>query len=96
MQTVRELKNILFDCQYEIQDIINKANSERERRNKEKIMKKTFGKVELEELLSEEILNDLKEFQALCNVKIERAAIICVYNTLQMFWSQFRTIIEDV
>jgi hypothetical protein len=59
---VRELRNLMFDNQYDIAEILHKANEERQARNKAKIAAKAYDNqyIQLEETLPVELLDRMK------------------------------------
>ncbi|CAG9329916.1 unnamed protein product [Blepharisma stoltei] len=84
LNTIRELRNIMFDTQFGIQDIINKANEERIGRNNAKIMARAYENqsIDLEHQLAPEIIVRLRKLLCLCNLGFEREMRICLERSL--------------
>lgn len=94
MNTTRELRNIMFDTQFGIQDIINNANEERIARNNAKIMARAYENqsIDLENQLSPEFIIRLRKLLRLCNLSLEREMRICLERSLYNFKDQFQEI----
>jgi dynein heavy chain len=97
VNTIRELRNIMFDTQYEIQDIINKANEERNRRNEERIKARAYNHqaIDIEERLPAEFLSRQHRLLSLCNNIFEREARLCLERSLKTMRTQLLDVIQD-
>ena len=97
VNSVRELRNIMFDTQYDLQDIINKANTARNERNKQRLKERAYTnqKIELEENLPLELIDRLKRLMRLCNHALERGMRECMERSLRQFKELFRYVLQE-
>ena len=96
IDTVRELRNTIFDTQYEINDVLTTANQERIKRNETRLATKAYADqyVYIEDSLPEEFLTRMKRLMSLCNITFERCARECLEKSLTLIDGQFNQFIE--
>lgn len=97
LNTIRELRNIIFDTQYSIQDIINRANEERNKRNEERIKARAYDNqsIDIEEKLPLDFLDRQHRLLSLCNHIFEREARQCLERSIKTLKTQLLDIIEE-
>ena len=98
LDTFREFKNICFDTQYSIQDILNKANEARQKKNEEKSKARVYANqvIILEDKLSSVLLQKLKKFMSLCNNLLEREMRDCLIKSFKNLYLQLKLIQESL
>ena len=94
LDTLREFRNICFDTQYSIQDILNVANEARQKRNEEKTKARIYQNqlIILESKLPVAFLERLGKLLKLCNHTLERTLRICLESSLDYMITQLDTI----
>ena len=87
---LRELRNVIFDVQCEIQSLVNEENAQKFKRNQEKLKARAYEQqeVQLEKTLPEEFVTRIKRLLNLCNHTIERQATGCFENSLKELQKQ--------
>ena len=95
--TIRELRNLMFDTQYDLQDILNRANLAREKRNSEKLKERAYlnQKIDIEDRLPSEFIERLQRLMRLCNHYFERGMRECLERSLLEFKGMFRNVLQE-
>lgn len=94
IDTLREFKNIFFDTQYSIQDILNTANEARQKRNEERINARIYANqvIVLEDKVSPFLIDRLTRLLKLCNSLLERAVRDSLEHSFDLLLGQLRSI----
>ena len=98
LDTLSEFRNICFDTQYSVQDILNTANESRQKRNEEKSKARIYANqvITLEAKLPSAFLDKLLKFLKLCNHNLEREIRYCLETSISMLHSQLKTIKKEL
>ena len=98
IETMREFRNIFFDTQYSIQDILNVANEARQKRNEDKSKARIYKNqvIVFEEKVAPEIIEKLTRLLKLCNNTLERAVKNHLEYCFEFCLDQLRKIREKV
>jgi dynein heavy chain len=93
---VRELRNVMFDSQYEIQDIVNSANQARDARNQLRLHAKAYDNqsINLEEFLDADLVARLKRLMGVSNYWMELALRDCLERSLETLTTQMEQILD--
>lgn len=84
---LKEARNIMFDAQYDVQDIINQANLQRIKRNEDKIQARAYEQqqLDLEEKLPIEFMMRMQRLLGVLNTQIENKLRTITMNSLKIF-----------
>lgn len=98
LDTLREFRNICFDTQYSIQDILNIANEARQKRNEERTKARIYANqvIFLENKLSPAFLDKLSRFLCLCNNILEREMRSCLDFSLSSILNQLVSLKKNI
>jgi dynein heavy chain len=96
--SLRTVMNLIFDTQYEIQDIVNKANAERQARNQQRIHERAYdhANIQLEHSLDPQLVRRLSRLMKLCNHMVEVSVRECLTRSLAVLTKQMLDILQHV
>ncbi|CAG9321581.1 unnamed protein product [Blepharisma stoltei] len=84
---LKEARNVMFDAQYDVQDIINQANLQRMKRNEDKIQARAYEQqhLDLEECLPTEFIQLMQRLLSVLNTQIENKLRDVMLNSFNLF-----------
>ena len=87
IEFTKEVQDVLFDIQFEIQNLLTVEDEKRNERNKLKLKARAYSKqvVELEESLPYDLIMKYTRFIKLNNTKLENALLKCILLSLDEF-----------